>query len=83
MGSKGCKRRFQIEQRPTGFLAVLRTLSSALSLAFKAIPRPLLVGFSWFGWVIRGEGVENRMEEFSMGKLSLLVELRSSSPSFD
>ncbi len=53
-GGKARKGSFQVKQHPTGFLAALTTLSSALSLVFKAIPRSLVVETVGRVWVLGG-----------------------------
>ncbi len=63
-------------------MAALTTLSSALSLVFRTIPRSLVVETA-VGWVMEREVVSDEMGELPMGRCSRLAGLRSSSQSLD
>ncbi len=54
IGGTGREGSFQVKQHPTGFLTALTTLSSALSLVFKTIPRSLVVVAVVMVWVFGG-----------------------------
>ncbi len=54
IGGKGREGSFQVEQHLQALLAALTTLSSALSLVFKTIPRFLVVVTVGMFWVLGG-----------------------------
>ncbi len=53
IGGKGREGSFQVKQHPTDFIGST-TLSSALSLVFKTIPRSLVVETVGMVWVLVG-----------------------------
>ncbi len=54
IGGRGHEGSFQKKQHPTGFMTALTTLSSALSLEFKTIPRSLVVKTFDIAWALGG-----------------------------